>query len=529
MQGLFPPSTITNSTTASELDPTNILQDGSYVATPGNVQYPSVYTAGQADADSIYLDSANYCPAWYNEYESYYNSLLAAPQPKNQDLYQQVANSLSNDVLSSAEYTYANADSVYDYINDQYQYNSTVHTALSNGDLATESAYANLRYNSDSLNTAIYASPSTSPVNTIAGSGLATQILRLFELNIGTLGQLNKLSILIGDFAPLLSFFALAALPQSSGDNFLGLPQYGSLAIFELYAFVNGADYQNTTSPFTGTPLSYPQTDDLYVRFLFANGSDDTTATSSTLSPESLQLQEYPLFVTSPSAGPQLMTWNEFSTAMSRISVSSFAEWCSICDAWETSIFCLANNSTAWNDLYGPHDHHYDPRSNWLAPAVAGTIGALVTLAVLGLALVLAFCIGGFGFSRRREPVWARNNKHKLGLGGFKGGRKMASDADLTVTKGGAGINAVEKERVGSWELKPDPQSPNMDGVARHGAVEDRGAQQQVCGAAPVQTQEQMQEHEREESVISSARTSIDRDDLAVNPFQNPVLPHERV
>lgn len=70
--------------------------------------------------------------------------------------------------------------------------------------------------------------------------------------------------------------------------------------------------------------------------------------------------------------------------------------------------------------------------------------------------------IGGLRFHRvERSP---RNRRSEMG--GFKGGQKMASDQDLSMSKGGAVVGAsverevespmspIAHERVGSWELK---------------------------------------------------------------------------
>ena len=106
-----------------------------------------------------------------------------------------------------------------------------------------------------------------------------------------------------------------------------------------------------------------------------------------------------------------------------------------------------------------------------MKPAIAGVIGAVVTLAVAGLLFAALMLIGGVRFHRVE--------KHKSDLGGFKGSQKLASDRDLTIPKGGAVVGAsierspdspispVGHERVGSWELKGEPQYLERPNIAQ--------------------------------------------------------------
>lgn len=106
-----------------------------------------------------------------------------------------------------------------------------------------------------------------------------------------------------------------------------------------------------------------------------------------------------------------------------------------------------------------------------LSPAVAGVIGAVVTLAVAGLLFAVAMLVGGIRFHRVE-----RNNKSQLG--GFKGSRKLASDADLSLPKNGvapagivsfggdAGTRKTPHERIGSWELRQKEFGPGAKGGA---------------------------------------------------------------
>ena len=139
-----------------------------------------------------------------------------------------------------------------------------------------------------------------------------------------------------------------------------------------------------------------------------------------------------------------------------------------------------------------PHTHRKGP-----SPAVAGVIGAVVTAAVAGIVALLAFFLLGCRVRRERAHP----------MGGFKGGEKLASDADLT--KGGTAGKG--HERVGSWELGDAAEAEEaagggifggMSGALDHKAVEGRRS---IGEEGP--------------------------DDLGVNPFGEGagVKPHERV
>jgi hypothetical protein len=193
------------------------------------------------------------------------------------------------------------------------------------------------------------------------------------------------------------------------------------------------------------------------------------------------------------------MPWLNFEDMMSRTMTSAVIDWCAACNS--QTLFCdafaNANNSAVY--LPGSSGGH-------TSPAVAGVIGAAVTLAVLATILALAMWLGGVRF--RRVP-----NSRKGVLGGFKGGAKMASDADLALPKNGAavGITSVGagamaapgdvkegKERIGSWELRKQDLGEDL------GLGKDLG-----------------------EGL--SRRESLEVEEEGVSPFARPVKPDERV
>ena len=190
---------------------------------------------------------------------------------------------------------------------------------------------------------------SSEPIRAIAGSVLAAQIIQ--QLNMTITGKSkSQIGIQFGAYASFLSFFGLAQLPKVS-DNFTGIVDYASSMTFEL---VTNA---------TVTDTSYPSNDQISVRFLFSNG----TASEHPLTP-------YPLFGQSETVLP----WNTFVDQMNKFAIGNQADWCTKCGnstgvcASATSTFTGASGSTTSS-----------PSAGGISKAVAGVIGAMVTLAVI--------------------------------------------------------------------------------------------------------------------------------------------------
>lgn len=263
---------------------------------------------------------------------------------------------------------------------------------------------------------------------------------------------------------------------------------------------------------------TYPDLDDLYVRFLFSNGSDllDPSATTS--------LVAYPLFNRSPSQ--TIMSLSDFTDAMQRLSIGSIANWCETCDSY--SIFCpaFADAADGGSGTSAGSRRGGSGSGSGLSPAVAGVVGAIVALVIAALIAALVCLLAGFRVHRV-------NRGRRSELGGFKGAEKLASDQDLTLPKGGAGATVVQEttptevgedgkvvaaaaavggpgapmrghERVGSWELR-----------------EQRKAEAEGLGGAAV----------RPPAPAMQRRPSYEDDDdmLNVNPYAKGVKADERV
>ena len=300
----------------------------------------------------------------------------------------------------------------------------------------TPNDFQQLQYLSDANIQSLYtAAPAEENlIAMIAGVTLAGQVVNQLWNNIGSSGSLAKVSLLVGDFAPMTSFFALSQL-NSVDSDFLGLPQYASSLVFELFSYLNATNITSDSS--SSTSGGFPAESDLYIRVLFRNGTNAS------------DLVVFPAFGTNQWSLP----WTQFQAQMGNFAFQSADQWCNACDAWEYSSFCLFYNDTVWDNTSGSSSTSTGP----VTPVVAGVIGALVALAFVTLVLLGVMILGRVRFTRAERNTG----------GGFKGGQKMASDADLSLAKGGAGVSVVggyeeskAHERMGSWELKDNAGQP---------------------------------------------------------------------
>jgi len=112
----------------------------------------------------------------------------------------------------------------------------------------------------------------------------------------------------------------------------------------------------------------FPTASDISVRFLFHNG---TVSNSS-------EPAAYPLF------GQQdtVLPWTTFMSEMNKFAIGNESHWCSACG--NTTGVCATSTLQS-----SSHSHKS------ISTAVAGVIGAVVTLAVLLSGAALAMLVGG--------------------------------------------------------------------------------------------------------------------------------------
>lgn len=210
---------------------------------------------------------------------------------------------------------------------------------------------------------------SSDPVRAIAGATLGANIVTSLNTTVASAGK-TKFNVQFGPYPSFQAFFGLAQLPAASPD-FLGVPDYASSMVFELFT--------------SGEATPFPAPEDIKVRFLFHNG---TTSASS-------EPTIYPLFGQKETTLP----WKTFVDSMNKFSIGDNAGWCRACG--NTTGLCAASTPPATASSTSSSS------SGGVSKAVAGVIGAIVTLAVvLGLA-VLAMFVGGMRLvsKKRMNPA----------------------------------------------------------------------------------------------------------------------------
>jgi hypothetical protein len=206
------------------------------------------------------------------------------------------------------------------------------------------------------------------PIRAVTGSIIAAQVTEALNGTITGKGK-NVLNIQFGAYAGMLSYFGLANLTAASPD-FYGVPDYASSLVWEL---VTNATVSNT---------SYPTEDDISVRFYFHNG------TTSNIS----EPVEFPLFGTGRSPLP----WSEFVASTGNFSIGTQAEWCSACGNSTGVCSPSALGDGDSGALGTSSSDNSSGHGGGISKAVAGVIGAMVTLGVILGLEILFFLVGGF-------------------------------------------------------------------------------------------------------------------------------------
>ena len=174
-----------------------------------------------------------------------------------------------------------------------------------------------------------------------------------------------------GAYGSFLSFFGLAGLSQKD-DQFTSIPDYASTMTFEL---VTNATVSSSSSP---------QTKDISVRFLYHDGPASSDS----------ELKAYPLFGQSETT----LTWNDFTERMDAIAVGDQRAWCAACGN-STGVCTVSEASSPTGAAAGAKG------SGGLSNAVAGVIGAFVTLAVVLGVEALVMLGSGLRVVRKRRAA----------------------------------------------------------------------------------------------------------------------------
>ncbi|KAI9670149.1 MAG: hypothetical protein M1817_004486 [Caeruleum heppii] len=351
LQGLYPPLAELGRDVAVET-----LVNGSDIVAPlGGYQYIPVHGASEREPDTIWIKGDEECPAYTAASKSYDSSAeYLSTLESSREFYSQFVPLLEN-IMPAADVTYAHAFDIFDLLNVASIHNASIASAVSASQLARLRFYADQSEWAHNQNV-------TQPERSIGGRTLAGAILRQLRQTVSSQGQL-KVSLFAGSYDTFLAFFASTNL-TAADPNFSGLPSYASSMSFELFV------EQNLTT--------FPQeVEDLRVRFLFRNGTVDSTSRVA-----------YPLFGRAETSLP----YERFVEELGSRAINNVGEWCATCRA--TVPFCSQGNG---DPLSGPSSANVGNtgRGSKLTAVHGGVIGAVVMLAVLALGAT------GFTLARR--------------------------------------------------------------------------------------------------------------------------------
>ncbi|TIA30235.1 phosphoglycerate mutase-like protein [Aureobasidium pullulans] len=371
LQGLYPP--------VGELLAASSLRNGSKVDAPLNgyqlVPVNSV-AGGSGSEGNAWLQSASGCNQATTSSNRFFSSaeysdLLGTTQGFYDGLYP-----LVNSTFNQSQVNFKNAYSIYDLINVAGIHNSSFDEA----GRVTQDVFSRLQTLADAHEWGLAYNESESVAGNVRGVSamvLAGQILDFLNGTLSTNGN-QKIAIQFGAYATFSSFFGFAELPQVD-PNFRGIATYASSMVFELFT--------NSSTAASDDPAS-----DVYVRFLFSNGTASTDAAPSA----------YPLFGSQQEA----LSWRDFTAGMQKFAVSSTNQWCNVCG--NSDGVCAASKTSSSNGSSIPASSLLanDYAGDGSSPAVNGVIGAMVTLAVvLGLEMIVVFLGGWRIVSKRRLRV----------------------------------------------------------------------------------------------------------------------------
>ncbi|KAJ5086526.1 hypothetical protein NUU61_007833 [Penicillium alfredii] len=423
LQGLYPPLGQSNITYA---DWTTELANGSLARSPlDGYQYPRIVTLGSSDPQSLTLAGQTRCPMHNAAKSEYLNSdNVQEFSQEMRPFYAWIWGEALAGVYAESSATYSNAVDIANYLEYELVHNSSLLKHVNHDEISRVRWLADrYTYDTNSQDSSFSQSSYIGAVNAIAGQTLASSILHALDTNVNGNGAQSKMTLLFGSDEPAVALASLVGLADQQQSNFYSRPARGGSLIFELYSF--GDSEQDS---------AYPSPDDLYVRFFLHNGTNS-----------SIEFLSYSLFKHGPSQA--YIPYTEFRTEMETFATTSIQEWCLRCNS--QSVFCE-----------GAVDRNQSPSEGkkQVSPAVAGVIGAVVTLVVVAMLAAICFLIWG-----------VHKHTHKPSLGGFKGTRKLASDKDVTFRNPVWGIfkplksqqpdeapaDAIVQghERVGSWEM----------------------------------------------------------------------------
>ncbi|MCJ1307072.1 hypothetical protein MMC25_000718 [Agyrium rufum] len=373
LQGLYPP-------VGSDLG-SQKLRNGSTIESPLNgYQLIPVATvaSGTGSENQAWLQGSSNCANAISSSNDYYFSPEYLSLLSSTGTFYTNLTPVINSTFTDSQISFKNAYSIFDYINVAEIHNATIPSS----DLLDEATLLQIRTLSDTheYNLAFNAS---SPVRAITGSVLAAQILQALNATVVSSGKTTPLNIQFGAYGGMQSLFGQLALPQQNPD-FYGVPDYATTLTFELFttAAVN-------TASVAAEQASFPADEDLQVRFLFHNGTTNSSSPPVT----------YPLF----GGSAESVSWMDFVKGISAFAVSDQGEWCRACGNSTGVCAAYAPASSPNSSAPAASAGGSSSSSGGVSKAVAGVIGAMVTLAVvLGLQALILLVAGLRVVSKKR-------------------------------------------------------------------------------------------------------------------------------
>ncbi|KAF1811797.1 phosphoglycerate mutase-like protein [Eremomyces bilateralis CBS 781.70] len=344
LQGFYPPLAGLNPELAS-----STLNNGSFSQRPlDGYQYVTLHGEDDQSPDTIWIKGDDGCLAQNEASDSFKDSAEFQQRVEStRSFYAGFWDILDNVYdYEKANLTYAKAYDIFDLINV-----AGIHNASSVGNVTDEELFQ-LRTLADSHEFGLNFNASQ-PERSIGGQTLLGGIFSQLNQTVSSKGKL-KFSLLAGSYDTFLQTFGLTNLIDGFSD-FYGLPEYASTMAFELFTPEDSTSFPSDA-------------DAINVRFLFRNG----TAGS---------LTQFPLF----GRPDDSMTWSEFSSEMQKRTISSVSQWCQLCSSTES--FCGSAATAAGTESVGSGS------GSGMSNAVAGVIGAFVTLGVLLVVGGLVFVV----------------------------------------------------------------------------------------------------------------------------------------
>ena len=348
LQGLYPPLLDLKPEIASQ----TVLNNGSTSTSPlEGYQYVVLHGEKANSPDAIWIKGDDNCPAVIEASESFEASEeYLNTFDSTRDFYRSLFPAVQGvfDYRSPDNMSYAKAFDIFDLVNV-----ARIHNATSPARNVTDEQLFQLRTLANSAEFG-YNFNTSQPARSLHAETLAGAVLAQLNQTVASKGKL-KFSLLAGSYDVFLAFFGLANLTSASPD-FFGLPDYASTMAFEVFTTANSTEFPADAAA------------NLRVRFLFRNSTYG-------------QPTAFPLF----GKGEDSLSWPDFVKEIRNRAITSASQWCSLCRS--SVSFCAAYKSDT--DAGGSEASGNGRMSN----AVAGVIGAMVTLAVVALVSGLAFVL----------------------------------------------------------------------------------------------------------------------------------------